>query len=254
MAAFVGLLLMKILQCSGEWPCAPCVRANASPHGHSPVYMWMLCLPFSMKGVDIYDFGIHTLKSLFSVELTEADFPCSQHKYDAILSESDYIISGDVELRFESYVTWDIDTLALDFATWVSQDSTVPATTSRAGIMSSLRFERLIVSAAAPDLGKDLRLIVEISTFFHCNGAQASYAGYSAMDLWSIRALAGSNLLRSLETALSNTKLAKASDRELKALFLILFGAVIAVGYTTSINQVISVSNPWTESRAENRY
>lgn len=57
-------------------------------------------------------------------------------------------------------------------------------------------------------------------------------------------------MLNRLEAVLrDNKKLARASKQELQALFMMLFGATIAVAYTTSINQIAEVRAPWIEFR-----
>lgn len=89
-----------------------------------------------------------------------------------------------------------------------------------------------------------LRVLVEVSSVLHNWGCNASYAGYSAKDLWSIRSFAGSQVLQGLEAALSNSMLAKASQGELKALFLVAFGVTTAIGFSKSIIQLEKVSFP----------
>lgn len=182
--------------------------------------------------------------------LTISDFPCSKTTSDTILRQSRQIIDEDVHLAFESDIVWDVEALSSDFANWMSNEAATPTTTSRAGILSSGTFERLVQNLVGVHLSSHLRLLVKLSTFLHNYGPRATYAGYSAMDLWSLRSFAGNMVLNRLEAVLrDNKKLARASKQELQALFMMLFGATIAVAYTTSINQIAEVRAPWIEFR-----
>ena len=70
----------------------------------------------------------------------------------------------------------------------------------------------------------------------------ADYLNYSSFDLWKIRSFAGSQVLLGLENALKNSQLAKASADVLKALFLVLLGAIISVGYSNMVSKSNEVS------------
>ena len=67
---------------------------------------------------------------------------------------------------------------------------------------------------------------------------------YNKDDLENIRSFAGTSVLRHLERVLSNIALAETSLKEMKALFLILFGTIIAVGYSQPVGHDEEVSTP----------
>ena len=57
-----------------------------------------------------------------------------------------------------------------------------------------------------------------------------------------MRSFAGNKVLKGLEKVLNNNALSRASLFELKALFLILFGTIVSVGYSEQFTLPGSVS------------
>ena len=151
---------------------------------------------------------------------------------------------GDVQLAFESEVQWDLDVMVSEFAGWMSQKHALPASTSRVGILSSGKLTQLVRPIADEDLIRTFRLLVESSSVLYNYDGQPdiSWNDYYQDDLENIRSYAGTSVLRHLERILSNIALAKTSLKEMKALFLILFGTIIAVGYSRPVvhNQEVS--------------
>ena len=81
-------------------------------------------------------------------------------------------------------------------------------------------------------MSQNFRLLVETSSALYNRGLQQEYAGYNAIELWRIRSFAGDKVLEGLQRVLNNKALSYASLFELKALFLILFGTIVSVGYS----------------------
>ena len=152
---------------------------------------------------------------------------------------------GDVQLAFESEVLWDLEVLVSEFAGWMSQKHALPASTSRVGILSSAKLTQLIRPIADEDLTRTFRLLVESSSVLYNYDGQPdiSWKDYYQDDLENIRSYAGTSVLRHLERILSNIALAETSLKEMKALFLIVFGKIIAVGYSRPVvhNQEVSI-------------
>ena len=109
-------------------------------------------------------------------------------------------------------------------------------------MLSSTELRYLLSNILGENISKALRAVVETSSVIYNWGDEATFSHYSSSDLWSIRSFAGSQVLQELDTVVSNSKLAKASRDELKATFLVLFGMVVAVGYTGSSSQSNRVS------------
>ena len=133
-----------------------------------------------------------------------------------------------------------------EFAGWMSHKHALPASTSRVGILSSAKFTQLVRTIADEDLTRVFRLLVESSSVLYNYDGQLDiyWKDYYRDDLESIRSFAGTSVLRHLERVLSNIALAEASLKKMKALFLILFGTIIAVEYSRPVGHSLEVSTP----------
>jgi hypothetical protein len=169
------------------------------------------------------------------------DSTCSEETFNGLMERSSHhLVANDVQLDGGSDVSWDINAISLDFARWMSAQHMILASTSRVGILSSFTLTRLLSALIPGDLGPNIRLFIETSSALYNQGLQTHYAGVDATDLCQVRSFTGNKVLEDLEKALNNTALAKASLTKLKALFIILFGTIIAVGYSS---QGIHLSN-----------
>ena len=103
------------------------------------------------------------------------------------------------------------------------------------GILSSYRFKQLLQERLSENLASALRLLCEASSVLYNIGFQKAYAGRTAQDLARIQSYAGCRVLGLLEAVLSKNSLSKMTLGNLKAIFLVLFGTILAVGYTRQI-------------------
>ena len=175
--------------------------------------------------------------------LRSVDAPCSQNVYNTIMERSSLcLITDNVQLDFHSEFYWDLDTITRDFAQWMSNQQLTPTSTSRVGILSSFNLTRLLSTFVSGDMSQNFRLFVETSSALYNRGFQQEYAGYNPIDLWRIRSFAGNKVLERLQRVLNNNALSRASLFELKALFLILFGTIVSVGYSGQLTLSDSVS------------
>ena len=152
------------------------------------------------------------------------------------------LITDNVQLDFHSEFYWDLDTITRDFAQWMSNQQLTPTSTSRVGILSSFNLTRLLSTFVSGGMSQNFRLFVETSSALYNRGFQQEYAGYNSIDLWRMRSFAGNKVLEGLQRVLNNNALSRASLFELKALFLILFGTIVSVGYSGQLTLSGSVS------------
>ena len=184
--------------------------------------------------------------------LRNVDSPCSQDVYNTIMGRSSRcLITDNVRLDFVPDSYWNLDLISQDFAQWMSNQQLTPTSTSRVGILSSFELTRLLSIRTLGDMSQNFRLFVETSSAlynrgFHQeyasalynHGFQQEYAGYSLVDLWRIKSFAGNKVLDGLQGVLNNNALSRASLSELKALFLVLFGTILSVGYSGQMTQL----------------
>jgi hypothetical protein len=139
-------------------------------------------------------------------------------------------VLSSVFLEFHDRVAWDLAALSRDWALGLSQNNSVPVM-SKVGIMSSLRFQQLMSPLITNKLGSYFRLMMHTSSIIYSLGPQDSYCGIPPDDFYSLRSHAGTRVLVGLERLIRPTELANASPEKLRAIFLLLFGTILAVLY-----------------------
>ena len=142
------------------------------------------------------------------------------------------LITDNVRLDSHSGFHWNLDTITRDFAQWMSNQQLTPTWTSRVGVLSSFNLTRLLSTLVPGNMSQNFRLFVETSSALYNRGVEQGYAGCNLTELWQIRSFAGNKVLVGLQEILNNSALSRASLSELKALFLILFGTIVSVGYS----------------------
>ena len=143
---------------------------------------------------------------------------------------------GTDKRTFDLEFHWDLGSIASDCAEWVLDERVKPGSNSRVWILSSIDAETLLSEFVDGNLSKAVRVLVETSSILYNWGMDTSYSHYSSSELWSLRSFAGSQVLHGLERALNVQRLAVVSADVLKALFLVILGTIIAVGYSTSVS------------------
>ena len=240
-------VLTVTIQCSGAISCDACVRSSYHCRREDPKLKRLKSPSLSLCDVDIYTLGIRGHTLFARIALISLDFPCNQETYIAILNSTQYNVTGHVYRSYNLDVTWDIQSLALDVSDWLRPKSSTGSTHSCVWLFSSPQSEQVLSQYLKRNLTLALRVLVETTSAIYNLGGDAAYQDCSNTDLWSIRSFAGSQLLTGLESALNDRRLAGASLHELKALFLILFGAMLAVSYSISASDAEIVGTPYSE-------
>lgn len=116
---------------------------------------------------------------------------------------------------------------------------------SRVGVLCSFNFILRLSDLVPEKLKLHFRLFVELSSVLYCNGAQRDYDSYSRIELSLVQSFLGTKVLKGLGKALASSALAKANTHELQALFLVLFGTIIAVSYSEQprLSDTVSISS-----------
>ena len=139
---------------------------------------------------------------------------------------------GSINLDFETLVPWSLGGLTKDFSDWIQQDQEI-SEISKTGVLSSPRFQKLLARTIGEELSHSLALLVCITSIIFNKGQHTSYIRFPSKDLRIIRARAAKGVLQHLEKALKPAALEKAarSRAQLEALFMLVFGTIIAAGY-----------------------
>lgn len=189
-----------------------------------------------MKDVNIYTMGISINHIIDAPGLTNQDYLNNKDIYNAKVYDCPNFITTSAGSAFDERIkekmTWSVDSISSEFVRWMSDGDAEQGTTSLIGLLSSIAFESLISECYDKSLGKDLRLLVEVTSILYCNGGRDTDVDPDPVKLRSIRSLVGKRLLQGIEPALGNTSLATFTLEQLKALFLVLFATITAVGYS----------------------
>ncbi|KAF2184473.1 hypothetical protein K469DRAFT_185901 [Zopfia rhizophila CBS 207.26] len=200
--------------CSGENPCKTCVSA-ANVAAGSRSLMWMECIRPSFQQMNIFDSGNRK--------------PVQAH-IDHIMED---LLDDDVYLDFHIPFALNVEAASAHLAGWLS-DNCAPSTFSVVGVFSCSTNRSLIENALDPNLGKDLRLFIHLTTHLYTTGMQSGYQNYSDEEIQSVRDCVGNRLLLALDPLLKPSELEASPDKlgKLKSLFLLLLGTTVGMRYT----------------------
>lgn len=95
-----------------------------------------------------------------------------------MLSKNNHLMLSSVILEFDDQVVWNLTALSKDWALWMSRNDRIPSM-SKVGIMSSLRFQRILRPWIPTKLGSYFRLMMHTSSIVYNHGPQHSYSGIS---------------------------------------------------------------------------
>ena len=135
-----------------------------------------------------------------------------------------------ISLAFASQVTWNLESLANDVVDWLNNP--LNSKTSKVGTLSSPEFFNLIKTTIAERAGFIFqRMIYAISLAY----TQVGDDYLSASDMHQIGCMAGHGFLQFLDERLKPQSLKSCSGNDLRTLFLIVFGTILAVSYVGPI-------------------
>jgi hypothetical protein len=155
--------------------------------------------------------------------------PLSERDIISVIAKN--LATSSITLSFELFVTWSLESLTADVVTWLNADSA--SMTSKVGTLSSPKFVSLAQSAIGPKTCRDFQQMLYAQSLAYTQTPTSHPDYLSITQLEQIAAIAGHSLLLELDRKLTPDHLAKCSKHDLQALFLIAFGAILAVGYTS---------------------
>jgi hypothetical protein len=148
-----------------------------------------------------------------------------------IIANTENLATTSITLSFESCVSWTLETLTADIIAWLNADH--DSTTSKVGILSSPNFAFLVRPAVGPQACLSFQRMLYAQSLAYTQ-TLASYPDcLSVTELQQVAALAGHSFLLGLDKRFTPDQLGKCSGGELRALFLVTFGTILAVGYAS---------------------
>ncbi|CZR64042.1 uncharacterized protein PAC_13939 [Phialocephala subalpina] len=202
--------LLKI-KCSDDDLCNTCGQLASALHAHEKQAMsFSGCIRTRLSEV-----------SVFSLHPT-----CSNNQFESLDQRLDLTLSN-ISLDFANQVTWDVAVLVDDTVDWL-KDPRI-SETSKVGTFSSPQFLDLVTSSLGKSVGiKFQRMLYAISLAY----TQPTLHPLTLPEIYEVGCIAGHDFLTILDERLKPQSLKECSEAELRALFLVVFGTILAVGYT----------------------
>lgn len=143
------------------------------------------------------------------------------------------------ELNCESHFLWNLEGLSRDWAYCIANKAHVPQV-SVVGVMTSYQLHNLMNKWVPNIFCEQFRILVYTSSLMYNLGSRETYCGYTQREFHALHSKAGTAVLDILEKLLRPSDIAKAVPEKLRAIFLVLFGTILAVSYSASFNNNIS--------------
>lgn len=206
--------------------------------------MWMECIRPSFQSMNIFDNSTFIAPSLHLCLRIKDTHSLEPSRIETILTD---LLDDDVYLDFHIPFALNVEAASAHLASWLSDDR-APSSFSVVGVFSCSTNTNLLENALSPNLGKDLRLFVHLTTHLYTTGMQGGYQQYRDEEIQIVRDCVGRRLLLALDPLVRPTELEAAEDKlgKLKSLFLLLLGTVVGMRYTCQ--DVRLVLNSYTPS------
>jgi hypothetical protein len=143
--------------------------------------------------------------------------------------------STTVQLNFAAQIIWEISAFTEQSARWIGDPEMTDI--SQVGAMSSPQFQELIKPFLGDKISRDFQCMVYAISLAHNQQNSIHGHQYTFAELQKIGSLAGESCLRFLEKKLTPQSLANLSRNELQALFLMVVGTILAVGYAQPVGE-----------------
>lgn len=151
---------------------------------------------------------------------------------ELIFANGDILAATDITLDFANDVTWNTQALVNDVGQWLHNP--LLSNTSKVGMMSSPAFlDTILDSSSSVDeqSGINFRLMLYATSLAHIQQTLPDGNEFDVPDLLQIGSVAGHEFLKHLDEKLKPQKLAKCTGDDIRSLFLLAFGTILAVGY-----------------------
>jgi hypothetical protein len=158
---------------------------------------------------------------------------------EVLLAKSGELAMATISLEFSSLITWDLDHLVNDVVNWLN-DPTL-SETSKVGTLSSPQFLGLIKSSVEETARTDFHRMIYAISLAYTQPTAPDRHYLSISELYQIGSVAGHKFLKRLDKQLKAQHLKNCSGDDLRSLFLVVIGTILAVGYTDpSISETAS--------------
>lgn len=146
-----------------------------------------------------------------------------------------------ITLSFRSQITWNLPALVLELVEWLNNPQL--STTSKVGLLSSPSFLDLVEPYVGAETSISFQRMLYAESLAYTQPTSDEKHHLSVPELQKIGAIGGHNVLNFLDLKLKSDSLRSSSKHDLEAVFLLLVGTILAVGYSypnTSVETPVS--------------
>jgi len=138
-----------------------------------------------------------------------------------------------IEPSFNGPITWDLPTIVLELIEWLHDPACF--TTSKVGLLSSPRFIDLMEPYIGAEVGVNFQRMLYAESLAYTQRTTFKKHDLTIEELQQIGAVGGYAILAFLDKNLKAEALRSCSKEKarLEALFLLVIGTILAVGYTS---------------------
>ncbi|KAH8595430.1 hypothetical protein B0O99DRAFT_594602 [Bisporella sp. PMI_857] len=208
--------LLKI-KCSDSDCCATCKKLSFAIYAHEKQTL-------SFSGC------IRT--RLHEVSIFELYIPAPDQQ-NLIINKGQNLSLSRIALEFTSEVTWDLGSIANDIVDWLNDP--MASKTSKVGTLSSPRFLELVRSSIQENTIVDFQRMIYAISLAYTQPTSSDKHFLTVSELYQVGSMAGHSFLRNLDKKLRPQSLKNCSCDDLRALFLLVVGTILAVGYVEEV-------------------
>jgi hypothetical protein len=196
----------------------------------------MDCFVFSFLDSNIFRSSTSSFDATIYSTLT---FRCIATRQAAIPRNDAFQVASKmvdlIKLNFDVPVPWDINSLAKDYANWITHSGSTTLT-SKTGILCTKNFQRLAARALGDVFCLEFRILLWTSSLIYVLQAQDWHSPqFSLEGLQKTRNNVGTKVLSKLEEVCRPETLRNLKAIERKALFLVIVGTSLSVTYMGSL-------------------
>jgi hypothetical protein len=156
--------------------------------------------------------------------------PHSGQIRDTILTITEHLSTTTISLDFSSRVTWDLGFLVDDVTGWLNNST--DSETSKVGTLSSPQFLKLVQPFVEEDTLRQFHRMIYAISLAYAQPNSSNEHQFTTPELLQIGSIAGHNFLAGLDKLLKPQQLRSCSRSQFQSLYLMIFGTILAVGYT----------------------
>jgi hypothetical protein len=149
---------------------------------------------------------------------------------DIVREKAESLALTAITLHFTTPIKWELNAMVDDIVEWLNNPRL--STTSKVGTFSSPSFQDLLCSSLDDNARINFQRMIYAESLAYTQPTTSDKHPLSILDLGQIGATAGHEFLKCLELNLKPSSLQNMRKVDFQALFLLLTGTILAVGYT----------------------